>query len=289
MTDTPKKRILIVEDDAHLVEMLRGYFEFFSEYEVHAAMKGEEGVARAHELQPDLILQDIRLPDIDGFEVVRRLRAGGRRTEHIPVIFLTERQERKDRLEGLELGAVDYLTKPFDMQELRLRVRNVLRRSGYKSMVNAITNLPEGEPVRERLQRMLQEEDDWGLVLAGLRGLHHFRDRYGFVASDDVARATGIMLSNTLRRAEGSEAFIGHLDLSDFLTITTAERASRLARDFEEQLAAALPQFYPAIEREQWSPTVSPERLAYQITVLTARDGDFRTIDDLRAKLIADG
>ncbi len=284
MSDLEKKRILIVEDDAHLIEMMRGYFEFYAEYEIHAAMKGEEGLARAREIQPDLVLQDIRLPDIDGFEVVRRLRGGGRRTEKIPVIFLTERQERRDRLMGLELGAVDYITKPFDMQELRLRMRNVLRRAGYKSLVNAVTNLPEGEPVRERLLEMLRGED-WGLVLAGLRGLHHFRDRYGFVASDDVARAAGIMVASAARRAGQPEVFVGHLDTADFILVTTADCAADMAAQVEEYLAAAVPQFYPAVDREKWRQKKDPDQLAYQMTVLTARDGACRSLDDLRTRL----
>ncbi|RMF35375.1 MAG: DNA-binding response regulator, partial [Chloroflexi bacterium] len=119
---TEVQRILVVEDDVDTAEMLTAYFEAQG-YEVLSAAWGEDALRMTQEVVPDLVVLDIRLPDIDGYEVCRRLRSH-RRTEHIPIIFLTERRERIDRLTGLELGAVDYITKPFDIQELRLRVRN---------------------------------------------------------------------------------------------------------------------------------------------------------------------
>ena len=91
------------------------------------------------------MILDIRLPDIDGFEVARRLR-GNRKTREIPIIFLTEKRERGDRLKGLELQADDYITKPFDIQELRLRVRNALQRSRQGSLTNPVTGLAGRQP-----------------------------------------------------------------------------------------------------------------------------------------------
>ncbi|MFN7209434.1 MAG: response regulator transcription factor, partial [Aggregatilineales bacterium] len=120
-----KARIMIVEDDPDLSELLQNFFTVQG-YEVFSAAWGEEGVRLTREYAPDLVMLDIRLPDIDGYEVCRRIRTN-RRTQDIPVIFLTEKRDRVDKLTGLELGVVDYITTPFDIQELRLRVRNVLR------------------------------------------------------------------------------------------------------------------------------------------------------------------
>jgi len=121
------------------------------------------------------------LPDIDGYEVARRLRKD-RRTKDVPIIFLTDRRSRSDRLQGLELGADDYVTKPFDVQELRLRVRNALRRSVQGTLTNPVTNLPEGVLVDERLGECL-DSTEWGILLIGLENLDGFREAYGFVAS----------------------------------------------------------------------------------------------------------
>lgn len=280
-----KKQILIVEDDTDLVDMLSAYFRVQG-YEVRTASWGEDAVRSAVDNPPDLALLDIRLPDIDGFEVCRRLRQV-RRTQNLPVIFLTEKRERHDRLSGLELGAVDYITKPFDVQELRLRVRNVLRRASFQTMVNPITGLPEGPLVMEKLETMLHQPN-WGVVLAGVRNLSPFRDKYGFVASDDVARAVSLMLVKTLQEQQNGEPesdFIGHVDSADFVIITTADKASRLARKCEMRLEPSLPYFYPAVDREGVTQKPSNERLAVNVTSLSADHGPVRSLDELRRAL----
>ncbi|MFW6068984.1 MAG: response regulator transcription factor, partial [Chloroflexota bacterium] len=122
MDDAEQNTIFVVDDDIELTEMLDAFFGGQG-YAVSTEEWGETAVKRIQEELPDVVLLDIHLPDIDGYEICRRLRQA-RRTRHLPIIFLTERRERSDRLAGLELGAVDYITKPFDIQELRLRVRN---------------------------------------------------------------------------------------------------------------------------------------------------------------------
>jgi DNA-binding response OmpR family regulator len=117
--------ILIVDDDPDLCSMLEFYFENL-EYVVHVARRGAAAVRIALDTTPDVILLDVGLPDSDGFTVARALRAD-RYTQHIPIIFLTGRGEPPDRVEALEIGADDFIAKPFDAQELRLRVERVLK------------------------------------------------------------------------------------------------------------------------------------------------------------------
>src|SRR5258708_2973261 len=144
-----KPKILVVEDDLDVAEMLNAYFRVQG-YDVYTVNWGEDGVRSAQTVHPDLVILDIRLPDIDGYEVAKRLR-GDRRTREIPIIFLTEKREREDRLQGLELGADDYITKPFDLQELRLRVRNALQRLSQRSLTNPPRALPERTQSHDRL------------------------------------------------------------------------------------------------------------------------------------------
>ncbi|HMD81680.1 MAG TPA: response regulator transcription factor, partial [Anaerolineales bacterium] len=148
-----KSKILIVEDDLDVAEMLNAYFRVQG-YEVFTVNWGEDGVRAAQTVLPDLLILDIRLPDIDGYEVARRVRSD-RRTHEIPIIFLTEKRERIDRLQGFEVGADDYITKPFDVQELRLRVRNALKRMSQGSLTNPVSGLPEGPLVEERLSEVI--------------------------------------------------------------------------------------------------------------------------------------
>lgn len=276
------KKILIVEDDLDLAEMLSAYFRVQG-YSVTNASWGEDGVRLVEEDLPDIVVLDIRLPDIDGYEVCRQIRKI-RKAQHLPVIFLTEKREREDKLSGLELGAVDYITKPFDIQELRLRVRNALRRARMNTMVNPVTGLPEGQVVQENLKTML-ELPEWGIILAGIRGLSKFRDRYGFVAADDVARAVSLMITNAMQDSGASEDFVGHLDTVDFVIITSVERHKKIAENCLIRLQPSIQYFYPAVDRAYVNEMVESDRLQVQVTNMSSRNGDFSTIEDLRTAL----
>jgi two-component system, OmpR family, response regulator len=120
-----RPRLLVVEDDPNIVELLSASLRFAG-FEVSAATNGTDAIAAARESHPDLVVLDVMLPDLDGFEVIRRMRDGGVRT---PVVFLTARDATDDKIRGLTLGGDDYVTKPFSLEELTARIRAVLRRS----------------------------------------------------------------------------------------------------------------------------------------------------------------
>jgi PleD family two-component response regulator len=174
--------------------------------------------------------------------VARQLR-NNRKTRDIPIIFLTERRERVDRLRGLELQAEDYITKPFDIQELRLRVRNTLRRARQGSLTNPVTGLPEGELVDERLRTWL-DDSTAALFVVSLRNLDLFREVYGFVASDDLLRAVGLMLQDMLRESDAGERFLGHLTLTDFLVIARFENRADFIQRAHKRLTQSFDYFY---------------------------------------------
>lgn len=275
-------KIFIVEDDVDLAEMLTAYFRAQG-YDVANAMRGEEAVEAILADVPDVAVLDIRLPDIDGYEVCRRLRRI-RRTQNIPVIFLTEKREREDKLAGLELGAVDYITKPFDIQELRLRVRNALRRARLNTLVNPVTNLPEGMLVREKLDQTVRQAN-WGIVLAGIRGLDKFRDRFGFVAADDVSRAVTLMITNAVQETGSSDDFIGHTDSGDFAIITTPERCKKIAERCLVRLQPSIQYFYPALERQRLHELPDSEKLMVRVASLSSREYEFKDMETMFAAL----
>lgn len=121
-----KKSVLVIEDEENLLEALRYNLEREG-YQVHTAADGGDGLELARKLKPSLVLLDIMLPTLDGFEVCRILR----RESEVPILILTAKGEEVDRVVGLELGADDYITKPFSIRELVARVRNTLRRAQY--------------------------------------------------------------------------------------------------------------------------------------------------------------
>jgi PleD family two-component response regulator len=276
-----KPKLLIVEDDLDVADMLTAYFRVQG-YEVFTVNWGEDGVRSCQTSQPDLVILDIRLPDIDGYEVAKRLRSN-RKTQSIPIIFLTEKRERADQLQGLELGADDYITKPFDVQELRLRVRNSLRRAGQDSLTNPVTGVPDGRLVDEHLQDSL-EKPGWAMLIVSLENLDAFREAYGFVASDDVLRAVSLMVQNALREIGSPEDFLGHVDPTDFALITVPEKAPLLVDRIRTRLEQSLDYFYPIKDRDH--PGINGKRLAVKIGILLAEETKAGTLDQLKLALL---
>ena len=277
-----KSKILIVEDDLDVAEMLNAYFRVQG-YEVFTVNWGEDGVRAAQTVMPDLIILDIRLPDIDGYEVARRVRSD-RRTNEIPIIFLTEKRERIDRLQGFEVGADDYITKPFDVQELRLRVRNALKRVGQGSLTNPVSGLPEGPLVEERLSEVIHKSG-WALLHICINHLDTFREAYGFVASDDVLRAISLMIHNTMKETGSPEDFLGHISPTDFVVVVSPENLTPFQDRLRSRLEQSLDYFYPIKDRELASKL--PDRLAIEISEVPSVYGRFSTVDQLKKDLLS--
>ncbi len=278
-----KPRILIVEDDLDLSEMLNAYFRV-QDYEVLTASWGEEALRVSREEPVDVVVLDIRLPDIDGYEVCRQLRSQ-RQTENTPILFLTEKRDRVDKLQGLELGVVDYITKPFDIQELRLRIRNAINRAGRVSLSNPITDLAEGGLVEEQLGQLVNNTDRWAVLQVSITHLSDFREQYGFVAADDVLRAVTLMIRNAIREHGTENDFVGHLDDETFVIITRADAVKRIRDRIESRVQQSREYFYPLRDREKVRESVSGEHLQLASGIVDHTVGPFEEIDALIAAL----
>ena len=151
------KKVLVVEDDSNIAELLRLYLEKDG-FEVSLAVDGGEGIRRAQELKPDLILLDIMLPVVDGWVVCSEVR----KTSKVPIIMLTAKGETFDKINGLEMGADDYVTKPFEVKELMARIHAVMRRTE-----------PDDTPLKsaKRLtfDKLVIDLDSYELVVDGKR------------------------------------------------------------------------------------------------------------------------
>jgi len=274
-----KSKILIIEDDIDIADMLVAYFQIQG-YEILTSNWGVDGIKSVVSNKPDLVILDIRLPDIDGYEVARRLRAD-RKTSTVPIIFLTEKRDRADRLQGLEIGADDYVTKPFDIQELRLRVRNAIQRANQETITNPVTGLPEGGIVDENI-REYQKKEKWAFLVVSLRNMDAFRESYGFVAADDVVRAVSLMVNNTFRESGHRDNFLGHISPTDLLLIVEQETANNLVDRIHVRLAQALDFFYPIKDREN----NDIKRLTVQISVMTSEQGRTLSVGEIKSELL---
>lgn len=244
-----KGRILVVEDDLDISKMLKIYFDSQG-YEVFVANRGNDALETVRKKLPDVAILDINLPDIDGYEICRTLRTSVR-TSQVPIIFLTQKDERSDKITGLELGADDYITKPFDIEELKLRVENAIHRSKQASLTHPVTNLPTGELIQEQLKNIKSSDASWRLLYIGIKYANAFKE----VTSPLDFNQILVFLADTLRGSVDEHGtlndFIGHATDNDFIIITTPDQASNICQTlksrFENQVAA----FYPFRIRDQ--------------------------------------
>ncbi|HEX5838686.1 MAG TPA: response regulator [Anaerolineales bacterium] len=243
-----KARLLVVEDDIDIGNMLKIYFSGMG-FDVDVAVRGSDALERTKQVLPHLIVLDIMLPDIDGYEVCRSLRTS-MRTSHIPVIFLTQKDERSDKLQGLELGADDYITKPFDIEELKLRVQGAIRRSERESLTDPRSGLPAGRLIEEQLRRIIREKD-WALLDARVNQFDSFKDVYGFVAGDDVLRFTAMLIGEVVDEMGTTSDFIGHAGGDNFIIITTETKGDAIKARLKERFDQEVLTHYNFIDREQ--------------------------------------
>jgi DNA-binding response OmpR family regulator len=243
-----KARLLIVEDDPDISNMLRIYFTG-QNYEVDTALRGSDALDKTRHNLPHLIVLDIMLPDIDGFEVCRILRTNTR-TSHVPIIFLTQKDERSDKLQGLELGADDYITKPFDIEELKLRVQRAITRAEQQSLTDPRSGLPSGRLIEEQLRRIIRV-DDWSFMDVRVRNYDPFKEVYGFVAGDDVLRFAAMLLGEVVDEFGTANDFIGHAGGDNFVIISSEQAAPIIVKRLRERFKEEVLSHYSFMDREQ--------------------------------------
>jgi PleD family two-component response regulator len=244
-----KGRILVVEDDFDISNMLRIYFAGQG-YEVQVAPRGGDALSMTRKQLPNLIVLDIMLPDMNGYDVCRELRQTTR-TSHIPIIFLTQKDERSDKIAGLELGADDYITKPFDIEELKLRVQNAITAANRHAQIDDKSGLPTGRLIEEHLRSLMRTERDWAYLDLKISQYDDFVDVYGFVAGDDVIRFVALMLNEVVEEFGSPEDFLGHPGRDNFILITHGQDSDKMRDRIVDRFNDEVKQHYSFIDRER--------------------------------------
>jgi diguanylate cyclase (GGDEF)-like protein len=221
-------RILVVDDEPPIREILQFQLETAG-FQVACAENGEEGLQMVAHDPPDLVLLDLMIPELDGYEVCRRLKAdyGSR---HIPVIILTARAEITEKLKGLENGANDYVTKPFSMPELLMRVQNVLAWSQSQREANPLTGLPGNVSIERELTQRIDAGSPFAFIYTDIDNFKAFNDYYGYARGDEVIKATARILQTVVDELGNPDDFVGHVGGDDFVAMTTPDRADGLSR-----------------------------------------------------------
>ncbi len=283
-----KERILVVEDQADISSLLKIYFTAQG-YEVYTAMRGSVALEICRTTPPNLALLDVNLPDMEGYEIGKALRASPR-TRHVPIIFLTARGERTDRLRGLgEVQAQYYIVKPFDIEEVHTIVRNQLEEARRKNQLHPVTNLPTADLVSDQLRSLLASQG-WAMALIQINGFDLFTQSYGSVVGEDVLKFTALLLNEAINEQGSNEEFVGQLVVGPAFVITsTPERIRSICERLIDRFDDEIGLHYNFKHRKQGYLEVPDEHggirqvplMSLSIGVLTGQDGPFSDIREL--------
>lgn len=227
--NVPGERVLVVEDEPNIREIINFNLENWG-FEVIQAEDGETALAMAEEYSPDLILLDLMLPKMDGIEVCRRLKSGFW-TSRIPVIMLTAKKEVKDKVRGMEVGADDYITKPFSREELEARVKMVLSRTRSQRDRNPLTSLPGQIAVQGHVERLLAGNIPFALLYLDLDNFKGYNDYYGHSRGDEVIKLLADVIVDVVAQRGSRGDYVGHIGGDDYTVVCSPEVAKEISDD----------------------------------------------------------
>ncbi|SHO53495.1 GGDEF domain-containing response regulator [Desulfopila aestuarii] len=248
MSASTKQKVLIVDD---VIDNIKILIELLKpNYKTYFADNGPKALELARNKLPDLILLDIVMPHMDGYEVCQKLKADSL-TEDIPVIFISAMNEVGDEAKGLEIGAVDYITKPISPAIVKARIKNHLKlREAMQELkrlfstaldANPMTGLPGNNSIANRIKKDLADNANVTVLYADLDNFKAFNDKYGFALGDEVIKFTSEVFHEVISEMNIQESFIGHIGGDDFVLIVPSilveEIAARIIKKFDDGIS----------------------------------------------------
>jgi diguanylate cyclase (GGDEF)-like protein len=241
-------RVLLVEDDSELLEFIRVLLDREG-YQVITAMDGMEALEKARAEHPDLILLDVLLPKLHGYEVCDQLRQNPL-TCLIPVIMVTSLTNLKDRITGIKLGADEFISKPFEPMELLARAERLIQRTRQNIVANPLTGLAGAGALEQEIRRRLSEGAGFSVGLCDLEHFNRFNDKNGFEKGDGVLRLLGTILRSAIAELGNPDDIAAHLGGDDFAFISTPSRSEVIGARILENMESLIPMQYEEQERE---------------------------------------
>jgi diguanylate cyclase (GGDEF)-like protein len=239
--------LLVVDDDPFIARLLEIELKAAG-YDVRVASDGEQALAAAQERPPQLVLADVMMPNMDGFELTRRLRQDPR-TATVSVIMLTARGLSADKLEGFAIGADDYIVKPFDTPELLARIRGVLNRASDTRSLSPMTGLAGNIAIEDEIERRVAAADPFAVLYVDLDRFKSYNDRYGFLRGDEAIRETARVIGEAAAQVVGAETFVGHAGGDDFVVVVPPEQATATAQQIVQMFDEMVPALYDVDDR----------------------------------------
>jgi PAS domain S-box-containing protein len=242
-------RILVVDDDPSIRVICREVLES-SGYTVREASSGQQARSEVHRFKPDLVMLDVMMPGLDGFQTAEGLRAEPA-TSMVPIIFLSAKGETADKVRAFRLGAEDYVVKPFIAAELVARVRKALERRERELGASPTTQLPGAGAIESEIERRLLGLEAAAFCYLDLDNLKAFNDYYGYAKADAIIRQTADILRDVIARCGTPGDFIGHIAGDDFVFITGEEVVDEVCSMLASAFDRLIPLYYNKADRER--------------------------------------
>ena len=231
------KRILLIDDSPFFRGQLK--LSLSKEYEVLEAGTGTEGLDMVKREKPDLVLLDVVLPDYSGFEICRILR-DSESNNLMPIIMITSQDAQEDVLIGLELGADDYVKKPFNERELLSRIKNIFRRIDRNRNANPLTGLAGNHEIQREITSRITKGFGFAVIYGDLDNFKAYNDVYGFSNGDRIIILSADILRDQVALWGNQDDFVGHIGGDDFIVVTTPDKVSKVCEeiiaDFDEKV-----------------------------------------------------
>jgi len=242
-----KKKILVIDDTELMVRLTTDILTKHG-YEVVSANNGVDGIKMVASEKPDLVLLDVVMPGIDGFEVCKLLRKD-ESNNLIPIIMLTAQGNEEDKLAGLEIGADDYITKPFNPRELVSRVRNTLLRIDRNRLANPLTGLPGNIDIQSEINYRIAKGMIFSILYLDVDNFKAYNDVYGFSHGDRAIKLIADILMDNVKTFGSKNDFIGHIGGDDFVVITDPEHADVLCENIIKEFDERVPELYSDVDK----------------------------------------
>ncbi len=233
-------KMLVCDDDPDILDLLE--LTFLEDFSVIKALDGEQGWKILQEQSIDIIILDYIMPKIDGITLCKMIKKDPVLSQ-IPVLMLTGKADTDDKLLGLESGADDYITKPFEPQELIVRVKNLLRRTRLILDTNPLTRLPGNNAICEEIKKRINSGSKFAVAYVDLNHFKSYNDKYGFNAGDELIKHTAKILMQTVKDSD-PKGFIGHIGGDDFVFITAPDKIEPICESIINKFDGSIRHFY---------------------------------------------
>lgn len=241
MSDT--RITILVADDDPTVAMLVSAILKKDNYNVISAHDSEGVFSMLSGVKPNLIILDLKMPGIDGYAICRKIRENPK-TRHIPVIILSGVSRTEAKVTCMDMGADDFITKPFDARELRARLKRTLKRKTTDVSLNPLTHLPGSPSIEEETQKRLASRRAFAFIYADIDNFKAFNDAYGYARGDAVITRLAEIFIRQVSTHPDADVFAGHIGGDDFVLISGAREIETIAGQITVEFDRVIPSFY---------------------------------------------